>query len=143
MTIAFNLKVLKYGDDLLSLFRLLLEKTFSKRGYSWSGKLLSSTLLTLTHTYPLENKFVNPEEWASDGERNQSRRDHDCQPDRPADFRNNHHRFWGKLYKPEDINVCLASMRVNIDVNEWAKDFLACSEPCGDRSGPPDIQGLS
>jgi proteasome activator subunit 4 len=44
------------------------DKTFSKRGFSWSGKLLSSTLLTLTHTYPLENKFVNPEEWASDGE---------------------------------------------------------------------------
>lgn len=60
-------KVLMYRDELLSLFRLLVDKTFSKRGFSWSGKLLSSTLLTLTHTYPLENKFVNPEEWDSEG----------------------------------------------------------------------------
>jgi hypothetical protein len=26
-----------------------------------------------------------------------------------SDFRNNHHRFWGKLYKPEDIKVCLVT----------------------------------
>jgi proteasome activator subunit 4 len=51
----------------MSLFKLLHEKTLSKRGFSWSGKLLSSTLLTLTHTYPLENKFVNPDEWSSEG----------------------------------------------------------------------------
>ena len=63
-----HFKVVKYRDDFMFLFRLLRDKTFSKRGFSWSGKLLSSTLLTLTHTYPLENKFVNPEEWASDGE---------------------------------------------------------------------------
>ncbi|CDO70270.1 hypothetical protein BN946_scf184942.g70 [Trametes cinnabarina] len=58
---------LKYRDQLISLFKLLNEKTFSKRGYSSSGKLLSSTLLTLSHTYPLENKFVNPDEWNSEG----------------------------------------------------------------------------
>ncbi|KAG6832246.1 hypothetical protein H0H92_004211 [Tricholoma furcatifolium] len=49
-----NLQIPSVTDDL---------KTYSKRGYSWSGKLLSSTLLTLTHTYPLENRFVNPESW--------------------------------------------------------------------------------
>jgi proteasome activator subunit 4 len=49
------------------LLRLLRDKTFSKRGYAWSGKLLSSMLLTLSHTYPLENRFVNPEEWNSEG----------------------------------------------------------------------------
>ena len=47
---------------------MLRDKTFSKRGYSWSGKLLSSVLLTITHTYPLENRFVNPDEWNSEGE---------------------------------------------------------------------------
>lgn len=52
----------------MSLFRLLLDKTYSKRGFSWSGKLLSSLLLTLSHTYPLDNKFVNPDEWSSEGE---------------------------------------------------------------------------
>ncbi|KDQ54765.1 hypothetical protein JAAARDRAFT_71570 [Jaapia argillacea MUCL 33604] len=79
--------VLKYKEDLLPLFSLLHNKTLSKRGFSWSGKLLSSTLLTLTHTYPLENKFVNPDEWESE------------------DFRRNHHRYWGKLYRPEEVKI--------------------------------------
>ncbi|KAI0724287.1 hypothetical protein C8T65DRAFT_714470 [Cerioporus squamosus] len=78
---------LKYRDQLISLFKVLHEKTFSKRGYSSSGKLLSSTLLTLSHTYPLENKFVNPEEWNS------------------PEFKSNHHKYWGKLYKPEDVKL--------------------------------------
>ncbi|KAI9066676.1 hypothetical protein FKP32DRAFT_1589371 [Trametes sanguinea] len=78
---------LKYRDQLISLFKLLNEKTYSKRGYSSSGKLLSSTLLTLSHTYPLENKFVNPDEWNSE------------------DFRTNHHKYWGKLYRPEDVKL--------------------------------------
>jgi len=49
------------------LLKRLRDKTFSKRGFSWSGKLLSSLLLTLTHTYPLEDRFVNREEWDSEG----------------------------------------------------------------------------
>lgn len=51
----------------MELLHLLHEKALSKRGYSWTGKLLSSLLLTLTHTYPVENKFVGPKEWASEG----------------------------------------------------------------------------
>jgi proteasome activator subunit 4 len=57
------------------------------RGYTWTGRLLASTLLTLTHTYPTENKFVNPEEWNSE------------------DFQKNHHKYWGKLYRAEDVKV--------------------------------------
>ncbi|KAM5538277.1 hypothetical protein V8D89_008164 [Ganoderma adspersum] len=78
---------LKYRDQLISLFKILHDKTFSKRGYSSSGKLLSSTLLTLSHTYPLENKLVNPDEWHS------------------QDFKSNHHKYWGKMYKPEDVKL--------------------------------------
>jgi proteasome activator subunit 4 len=81
--------LIKFGDELLALLSLLHDKTYSKRGFSWSGKLLSSMLLTLTHTYPLENKFVNPEEWASD------------------DFSRNHHQYWGKLYRPDEVKVCV------------------------------------
>ena len=62
------MQTLLYRDQLVSLFKVLHDKTFSKRGYSSSGKLLSSMLLTLSHTYPLENKFVNPSEWNSPGE---------------------------------------------------------------------------
>ncbi|KII93397.1 hypothetical protein PLICRDRAFT_694576 [Plicaturopsis crispa FD-325 SS-3] len=79
--------LLPFKEDFLSLFSLLHNKTLSKRGFSWSGKLLASTLLTLTHTYPLDNKFVNPDEWASD------------------EFRWNHHKRWGKLYKPDEVKL--------------------------------------
>ncbi|EIN13624.1 hypothetical protein PUNSTDRAFT_94808 [Punctularia strigosozonata HHB-11173 SS5] len=79
--------VLKYSEKLVALLKLLHEKTFSKRGWTWTGRLLSSTLLTLTHTYPTENRFVNPEEWDS------------------AEFQKNHHRYWGKLYKAEDVKI--------------------------------------
>ncbi|KAK1232607.1 Proteasome activator BLM10 [Marasmius sp. AFHP31] len=79
--------VLRHKDTFLSLLKLLHLKTLSKRGYSWTGKLLSSMLLTLTHTYPLENKFVNPDEWNS------------------KEFTWNHHRLWGKLYAPGEVTV--------------------------------------
>ncbi|KAF5374850.1 hypothetical protein D9758_000077 [Tetrapyrgos nigripes] len=79
--------VLKYKQEFLSLLKYLHEKTFTKRGFSWTGKLLSSMLLTLTHTYPLENRFVNPDEWNSE------------------EFRWNHHRHWGKLYSPDEIKI--------------------------------------
>ncbi|KAF8807238.1 hypothetical protein BYT27DRAFT_7232792 [Phlegmacium glaucopus] len=79
--------VLKYEHELMSLIHLLHQKALSKRGYSWTGKLISSLLLTLTHTYPLENKFTNPDEWSSE------------------EFRKNHHRYWGKLFSPEEITV--------------------------------------
>ncbi|KAJ3990413.1 hypothetical protein F5890DRAFT_1398687 [Lentinula detonsa] len=78
--------VVKYRSELLSLLQLLHVKTYSKRGFSWTGKFLSSMLLTLTHTYPYENKFVNPEEWESE------------------EFRQTHHQHWGKLYAKEDIS---------------------------------------
>ncbi|KAI0343952.1 hypothetical protein BDW22DRAFT_1355187 [Trametopsis cervina] len=78
---------LKYKDELLSLFKYLHKKTHSKRGFSSTGKLISSTLLTLTHTYPLENKFVNLDEWNS------------------KEFDSNHHRAWGRLYAPEDVDI--------------------------------------
>ncbi|KAL0579785.1 Proteasome activator BLM10 [Marasmius crinis-equi] len=78
---------LKYKDNFLSLLKLLHTKALSKRGFSWTGKLLSSLLLTLTHTYPLENKFVNPDEWSS------------------KEFEWNHHQHWGKLYAPGEVKV--------------------------------------
>jgi len=71
----------------LSLFTLLRDKTFSKRGFTWSGKLLSSALITLTHTYPIENKFVNPEQWNDE------------------DFQRNHHLHWGKLFEPGEVKI--------------------------------------
>ncbi|KAJ7275353.1 hypothetical protein B0H12DRAFT_1086888 [Mycena haematopus] len=79
--------ILAYEEELISLLRLLHDKTFSNRGFAWSGKLLSNTLLTLTHTYPSENRFVNPDEWNS------------------PEFRRNHHLYWGKVYKADEVKV--------------------------------------
>ena len=87
----------------MELLQFLRHKTLSKRGYSWSGKVLSSLLLTLTHTYPLENKFVNPEEWNSDG---QYAVWSTPKAEFLTEFYSNHHRHWGKLYKPEEVVVC-------------------------------------
>ncbi|KAJ7666434.1 hypothetical protein B0H17DRAFT_1162542 [Mycena rosella] len=78
--------ILAYKDELVSLLSLLHDKTFSNRGFAWSGKLLCNTLLTMTQTYPLDSKFVNPDEWNS------------------PEFRRKHHLHWGKVYKSEDIS---------------------------------------
>ncbi|EJD55475.1 hypothetical protein AURDEDRAFT_109790 [Auricularia subglabra TFB-10046 SS5] len=79
--------IMKHRAELLPLLQHLHQKTLSKRGFSWTGKLLCSILLTLTHTYPLENRFVNPDEWNSE------------------EFQYNHHLHWGKLYSAEDVKV--------------------------------------
>ena len=60
-------QIFKYEDELVALIQLLHDEALSKRASSWTGKLLSSLLLTLTHTCPLENKFVNPDQRKSDG----------------------------------------------------------------------------
>ena len=59
--------IVKHRDALLNIVKLLSSRCFSKRAYSWTGKFLTSMLITLSHTYPLENKFVNPDEWNSEG----------------------------------------------------------------------------
>ncbi|KAJ4476693.1 hypothetical protein J3R30DRAFT_3704168 [Lentinula aciculospora] len=94
--------VVKYKSELLSLLKLLHSKTFSKRGFSWTGKFLSSMLLTLTHTYPYENKFVNPEEWESEGAKT-SKESTVMLTGSFLEFRQTHHQHWGKLYAKEDV----------------------------------------
>ncbi|KIO02352.1 hypothetical protein M404DRAFT_27957 [Pisolithus tinctorius Marx 270] len=101
--------LLKYKERFLSLLRLLRDKTFSKRGFSWSAKLLSSALITLTHTYPTENKFVNPDVW-----------------DDP-DFQRKHYLHWGKLYKPEDITWHVPNEE---EINFALQIFSELVEPC-------------
>ena len=109
--------MLKYKEEFLSLLQLLHNKTFSKRGFSWNGILSASLLLTLTHTYPLENKFVNSEEWDNDSW-------FSLYPlalpmlmmFRLLGFSQNHHLFWGKLYRPEDVKVRSINLKVDLDL---------------------------
>ncbi|KAG8915862.1 hypothetical protein FRC00_010753 [Tulasnella sp. 408] len=79
--------VLEYKDDLSSVIDALHRRTFSKRGFSYTGKLLYSLLDTLTQIYTLEDRFVNPDEWDSES------------------FRSGHHRYWGRLYAAEDVEI--------------------------------------
>ncbi|KAF8624763.1 hypothetical protein AX15_005657 [Amanita polypyramis BW_CC] len=102
--------LLKYENEFISLLQILHEKTFAKRGFSWTGKLLSSILLTLTHTYPVENRFVNPEVWRS------------------PEFRNNHHRYWGKLYRSEEVKILWHVPNIH-EVNFALRIFKDLVEP--------------
>ncbi|KAG8888929.1 hypothetical protein FRB98_006471 [Tulasnella sp. 332] len=79
--------VLSYKKEMISLLRLLHEKAVSKRGFTFTGRFLSSLLLMLTHTYPLETRFVNEDEWNS------------------PSFIANHHRSWGRLYSADAVQV--------------------------------------
>ncbi|KAF4606976.1 hypothetical protein EYR38_001031 [Pleurotus pulmonarius] len=96
--------VLKYQDKFMTLLRLLRDKTYSKRGYSWSGKLLCSMLLTLSHTYPLENRFVNPDEWESEDHRL-------YQPTQPIDLM----QFSWHVPSKEEIDFILRLFRELIE----------------------------
>ncbi|KAL1720654.1 hypothetical protein EV715DRAFT_249853, partial [Schizophyllum commune] len=79
--------IVKHRDALLDIVKLLSSRCYSKRAYSWTGKFLTSMLITLSHTYPLENKFVNPDEWNSE------------------EFNKDHYKHWGKMYTSEDVSV--------------------------------------
>jgi proteasome activator subunit 4 len=60
-------EILPYKAELKNIMLLLVDKTFSKRGYQWSSRLLYSIILACTNTYPLDDRFVNADEWNSLG----------------------------------------------------------------------------
>lgn len=74
-------EILSYKDEFRDIIKLLVEKTYSKRGYQWASRVLYSLLLACTNTHPLDDRFVNVDEWHS-----------------PA-FLHSHHKKWGKLYE--------------------------------------------
>ncbi|KAG8866672.1 hypothetical protein FRC20_007837 [Serendipita sp. 405] len=74
-------ELLPYKQELKETLMLLVDKTLSKRGYQWGSRLLYSVLLACTNTYPLEDRFVNPDEWNGTA------------------FLHSHHKKWGKLYR--------------------------------------------
>jgi hypothetical protein len=60
-------EILPYKAELKDVMLLLVDKTFSKRGYQWASRLLYSIILACTNTYPLDDRFVNADEWNSPG----------------------------------------------------------------------------
>jgi hypothetical protein len=60
-------QLLKHRRQIISLLRLLIDKTKSERGYSATGRLLSRVLHTLAGIYPINSRFVNTDEWENPG----------------------------------------------------------------------------
>ncbi|KAG8953342.1 hypothetical protein FRC04_002752 [Tulasnella sp. 424] len=79
--------LVEFKDDLLSLMTTL-RKAKNERGYSGFGRLVNRTLATLTGTYPLEQRIVNPRQW------------------KDPYFERSHHYSWGKQFSnPKDVEV--------------------------------------
>ncbi|KAI9462941.1 hypothetical protein F5148DRAFT_1212253 [Russula earlei] len=79
--------LLKHKADIMELLSLLVDKTFSERGYSSTGRLIHRVLNTLVGVYPLNARFVNTDEWNSEG------------------FDRDHNSHWGRLHKAEDVKI--------------------------------------
>ncbi|KAG9025662.1 hypothetical protein FRB95_009933 [Tulasnella sp. JGI-2019a] len=79
--------VLEYKEQMMSLLQLLHEKAVSKRGFTFTGRFLSSLLSMVTQMYPLETRFVNEDEWND------------------PSFSANHHKYWGRLYSADAVKV--------------------------------------
>lgn len=60
-------QLLKHKAEIMKLLSLLADKTFSERGYSGTGRLIQRVLSTLVGVYPLNARFVNTDEWNSEG----------------------------------------------------------------------------
>jgi proteasome activator subunit 4 len=60
-------EILPYKQEFKDIITLLVDKTYSNRGCQWASRLLYSILLACTNTYPLDDRFVNPDEWNSTG----------------------------------------------------------------------------
>jgi hypothetical protein len=60
-------QLLKHKPEIIELLSLLSDKAFSERGYSGTGRLINRVLSTLVGVYPLNARFVNTDEWNSEG----------------------------------------------------------------------------
>ena len=63
-----SLQNLKYKDQILNVFTQLLNGAYAEKTYSMSANFLSLLIFYQTSTYTLTTRFVNLEEWQSEGE---------------------------------------------------------------------------
>ena len=99
---------MKHKALILELLHVLVDKTKSERGYSSAGRLLTRLLHTLSGVYPLNSRFVNTDEWDSEGKLefffgigfacyvNISLY---------SDFEKNHNLYWGRMYGARDVVI--------------------------------------
>jgi proteasome activator subunit 4 len=120
-------RILPYKDELKDLLRLLLDKTYSKRGYQWASRLLYSILLACTNTYPLDDRFVNVDEWHSPGKYLfvlEVR--YRLELKSYTGFLHSHHKRWGKMYPIGEVGVSRLAMTPSLIIHE--PDPMACAQ---------------
>lgn len=62
-----QIQLLEHKGQIIDLLQLLIDKTKSERGYTGTGRLITRILHTISGVYPLNNRFVNTEEWDDPG----------------------------------------------------------------------------
>lgn len=60
-------QALKYKKELLELCKLMRDKCFSERGYTYAGRMLQAVLASMTAIWTREGRSANPDEWNSEG----------------------------------------------------------------------------
>ena len=105
----------EYKDEYVSLLQTMIESTYSERGWVWTGKILEKSMSCLVAIYHRDLRMVNPEEFTSD------------------DFRLNHHLWWGKLYRANEIDINW-KMPSEADIN-MAFDILNLAKSATDNIG--------
>ncbi|CEL52206.1 Proteasome activator complex subunit 4 OS=Xenopus laevis GN=psme4 PE=2 SV=1 [Rhizoctonia solani AG-1 IB] len=78
-------ELLNHKEDILKLFKVLIQHCYNERGYSGTGRIISKVMHTLTSIYPLHSYFLNFNEW------------HDPEMDQT------HNRKWGTVMEAKDI----------------------------------------
>jgi proteasome activator subunit 4 len=85
----------KWRQDYLELLRLLIDSTFTERGWHWTGKLVEKSVSCLTSIYFREMSMLEVERDGEGTSLSQARL--------TVDVKLNHHYWWGKLYRATEI----------------------------------------
>jgi proteasome activator subunit 4 len=82
-----SFEMLQYKEELVSLFHILIDKTYAEISYSWAARIIEKVISGMMRIFAMEGRLVNPDVWESE------------------DFKYNHHLYWGKTYRLADIKI--------------------------------------
>lgn len=102
-----NLQLLKYRAEIISFLNEVFDRTYSENSWNLCGRLLDRVLANICTTYAVEDRFVNPEVWESEGEPVEYAYiyDMDSGMSTPPEFKYYHDDYWGELYRFRDVKV--------------------------------------
>lgn len=63
----YQLSEAQYRINYVDLLKVMIESTFSERGWVWTGKLIEKSVSCLTSIYFTEMRMVNEDEYESEG----------------------------------------------------------------------------